>query len=681
MKTRGRVQTLPGDVYNIPRHSLLWLLVAVVAVILPHVVRMPWWLTLICGVCIAGRVLIYQGRMSFPGRKLKALLVLVLTVLMFVWFGRQIFSTDATVAVLLTGITLKLLEMQRKRDVLLVLYLCYFTIISEFIYSQSIPIAIYMALCVVFITSALMSLNQNPESHQSWRTFRYSTSILLQSVPLMLVFFVLFPRLGPLWSMPLQTASSTTGLSESMAPGDIGNLARSAEVAFRVKFNSNAPPYNQLYWRALTLDEFNGRQWSRGSSPDAQLLAAGNMVIRPWYADIEYLGEPTRYNIILEATNQNWLFTLQMPRINDNRMLMRSDYQLSTQRRITQRFTYDMDSHLEFRAEIASDGREQRRARLIPRQANTRAIAWANELRTSVATDQDFVNAVLQNFRNEEFFYTLSPALLGDNPIDEFLFNTREGFCEHYASAFTFLMRAVGIPARVVTGYMGGEYNPYDGTLTVRQYDAHAWSEIWLPEQGWIRVDPTAAVAPHRIEQGSDAALQEQAEFMQDNVFSLVRFRNTRLINELRYRIEMVDYAWNRFVLNYDGDTQGQLFRRLFGDMNRTFIIFGLLGLLFVMVGITVFFLLRVSATPDKSAATRLYLQFCAQLGRQGFARQPGETPLDFMRRVSSMNPQWRNEIEAITRAYVELAYTNQAEDPANLQALKRQVTAFRLLA
>jgi len=444
----GAVTTL----YNIPRFAFVWLLAAVAAVIMPHVLRMPPWLIGICALCIVGRILIFQGRMSYPSKKLKTTLVSLMVVLVVGQFGREIFSTDATVGVLLTGITLKLLEMQRKRDVLLVLYLCYFTVIAEFIYSQSIPIAIYMALVVVLITSALMSLNQNQQYQSPWRTFKVSSMILLQSIPLMLAIFVLFPRISPLWSVPLQTSSGRTGLSENMSPGDIGNLARSADVAFRVKFASTIPAYNQLYWRGLTLDEFDGRAWRRGFSVEPQFLGSRADNQRTWYEAISYLGDVVDYNVILEPNSQNWIFTLQMPQIRDDRMLMRTDYQIESIRRITQRYSYDARSFLSYAAEVGIEEREQRRARILSRNNNTRAHSYATSLRAESASDAAYIAAVMNKFREEEFYYTLSPPTLGANPVDEFLFDTRSGFCEHYASAFTFLMRAAGIPARVVTG-------------------------------------------------------------------------------------------------------------------------------------------------------------------------------------------------------------------------------------
>jgi len=679
-KTPNKKIIYDRETYQITRFAFFWLLIALVSVILPHVSRMPVWLTGICAMCMLGRFLIFQGRISYPSNKLKFAIVALMAVLLLAQYGRDIFSTDATVAILLVGITLKLLEMQHKRDVLLVLYLGYFTIVAEFIYTQSIPIAFYMSLSVVLISSALMALHQNPKHQSPLRTLKLTAVILAQSVPLMLVFFILFPRISPLWSVPLQTNTSSTGLSESMSPGDISNLTRSAEVAFRVKFNGAPPMYSELYWRALTLDEFDGREWRHGFVEEAQFLSLNTSEQRDWFRNIEYLGEPVTYNVIMEPTNQNWIFTLRMPRIFDDRMLMTRDYQLGSRRLINQRFSYDATSYLENRADVDTEGRQQRRSRVLPVEGNPQAHKFALDLRAQMPSDTDYINAVLEHFREEEFFYTLSPATLGDNSIDDFLFNTREGFCEHYASSFTFLMRAVNIPARVVTGYQGGEFNPFDETLTVRQYDAHAWAEVWLPAQGWVRVDPTAAVAPERISQGSEFTLQEESSFMDDEIFSLLRLRDSLLFNNLRFRIEMIDYAWNRFVLNYDQDMQFSLLTSLLGTITKIKVLLSLIvfmTLFIIFIAISVF---RKSSTVPRKPALQHYLRFCSYLGKLGFARISGETPRQYQERVSLSNPQLASEMQGITQTFVELAFTSESLDPEKLKRLRMLIRKFRMM-
>jgi transglutaminase-like putative cysteine protease len=696
MARRPAARQLSADSYQIPRVTFAWLLVALLSVLLPHVLRMPFWLLVMCSGAIVGRVLIYQGRIGQPGNKVKMALVVTMVGLLPVQYGRDIFSTDAMVGVLLVSITLKLLEMYQKRDVLLVMYLCYFTVIAEFLYSQAILITIYMSCSVVLITGALMSLHQTQAAQKPLRTLKMSAIVLLQSAPLMLAFFILFPRISPLWSVPLQAPQSSTGLSDNMAPGDIGELTRSADVAFRVLFRGEPPAYNELYWRALTLDEFNGRQWRRGFVPqDTSQYLGPTPNTRQWYDDIQVAGLPTDYNVIMEPTYRNWIYTLQMPRFSDSNMILRRDYQVENVRPVSQRYTYDARSYLTYRADADPDYLPPRRTRGLVGPdgndiaGNPRARVFASELREQFprddtdpnAADHALIDAVLEHFRNEEFFYTLSPATLGDNPVDEFLFDTREGFCEHYASAFTFLMRAVNIPARVVTGYQGGEFNPYDGTLTVRQYDAHAWSEVWLPGEGWLRIDPTAAVAPERIEQGSDFTLQEEEEFLNDDSFALVNFRGSAFVNDLRLRLEMMDYAWNRFVLNYDQDAQFQLFNRLFGNVTRTKIILTVVTFMGLVGAFIAFVVFRRPSIAPKPLATQQYLRFCAYLARLGFARKPGETPQHYLERVGDANPQWREEMRGITEAFVAITFGGGADDKDQLRNLQRRVRNFRVLS
>ena len=670
-----------SDGFQIPRYAFFWLLAAVAVVIIPHVLRLPLWLTALCAVCVGARVLIHQGRLSQPGNMVKRIAVAGLGLLILLQYRRDVFSTDAMVALLLIGITLKLVEMQFKRDVLIVIYLCYFTLIAEFIYSQSIPVAAYVVVAVVIITSALLSLHQNQEFQRPWRTMRLAGIVLLQSVPLMAAFFLLFPRISPLWTMPLQARAGVTGLSESMSPGDIGQLARSAEVAFRVSFKSKAPAYSELYWRAITLDEFNGRRWRRSFMQDRQFLSVNPREMKSWYNSIEYLGRSVEYNVIAEPNYQNWLYTLQMPQIRDDRLIMMSDYQVGAFRPNTQRVSYDVRSFLDFRVSEAQERQSLWRLRGAP-PGNARAHDFAGRLMEESGNEPEaYIEAVLKHFRTQEFTYTMSPPVLQDNPVDGFLFDTKAGFCEHFAGSFTFLMRAAGIPARVVTGYMGGEFNPYDGTLTVRQYDAHAWSEVWLDGKGWVRIDPTAAVAPERIRAGSNSALQKEAEFMDDAGFSLMRYRDSQWLNELRLQLEMIDYAWNRFVLNYNQDMQFQFFNTVFGILTKTKIILALLGFMAVSGGIILFTMFRQSTRNQLPAATRHYLRFCDYLGRLGLPRLKGETPGAYLQRVSALHPQWHADLKKITDEFVSLTYAATEADPTRLKAFANKVRQAQLLS
>lgn len=674
-----------ADIYRLPRTALMWILLSLALVILPHVLRMPWWLTALCAFCIGISILIFQGRISHPGSKVKTAIVFLVLFAILAQYGRDIFSTDAIVGVLIVGVALKLLEMKKKRDVMLVIYLCYFTVLAEFIYSQAIPVALYMSICVVVITSALMSTTQTEEFQRPMRTLKLSTLVLLQSIPLMAFLFVLFPRIGPLWSVPLQSTSGVTGLSDEMSPGDIGNLTRSGEVAFTVEFSGEVPANNQLYWRGVTLDDFDGAQWTRGRNAFAQFLGQNPRQLMPWYESIRYLDDPINYNVIMEPTQQTWIYTLMVPQIVDDRLMMRQDYQVETRRPISQRYSYEARAWLEHAVDLELSperGNFQRNIEL-PETGNERSRAFAEDLYDRTGSDIAYINAVLDHIRTEEFFYTLSPSLLGENKIDDFLFNTREGFCEHFASAFTYLMRAVGIPARVVLGYQGGEFNKYNGTLIVRQYDAHAWTEVWLEDQGWVRFDPTAAVAPGRIEFGSQFTFQEDENFLNDEVFSMLKFRSSSLlINDLILRLEMIDYAWNRFVLNYDQGVQFALFSRLFSQVSKKKILFSIVAAIFLFIGGMAFFVLRKPVSKPQYPANALYLKFCKFLADNGIRRRPGETPGHYGQRVAAVQPQWKGPVAEITAIYMDLAFGRNPPDvqAAQLERLKQAIRRFRVM-
>ena len=313
----------------------------------------------------------------------------------------------------------------------------------------------------------------------------------------MLALFVLFPRLpGPLWAVQGTSTSATSGLGDTVNPGDITSLALSDEIAFRVEFSSPPPPARDLYWRGPSMTNFDGRTWSM-SVGDRRNVAAS----------IEYLGAPTEYRVMLETTGRNWAFALEMPKLaHDERTLrMGSDYQLRTFPGIPRgtRLDYRVRSYTRFRAlEPLGEG-EREMFRRLPPESSPRTRALVRSWLADDPTPEQVIERGMDYLRSQPFFYTLTPPRLGEQPVDEFLFDTREGFCEHYASAFTLMMRAAGLPARIVTGYQGGELNGVGGYYIIRQSDAHAWTEVWLEGRGWVRVDPVSAVAPERVALGS----------------------------------------------------------------------------------------------------------------------------------------------------------------------------------
>jgi len=339
-------------------------------------------------------------------------------------------------------------------------------------------------------------------------------------------------------------------------------------------------------------------------------------------------------------------------------MIQDRNYSLITEKPISQRYRYQLRSYLQHQTDLQLAGIQRARSLQIPEgDLNPRTAALAEQMRSATGSDMEYAVEVLRHFREQPFYYTLTPSLLGDSSIDEFMFNTREGFCGHYAGSFVYMMREAGIPARVVVGYQGGEYNPFEDYTLVYQYNAHAWAEVWIEGEGWVRFDPTAAVAPERITLGVESFFQDQPGFMEDARFSMMRFRDTQWLNTLRLRLDSLDYAWNRWVVSYNEDVQTQLLDDWFGDNARQRLLMAIgstLALFFLLAG---WFLLRGGQRGGHDPATRLYLGVLKELARRGVPRHPGEGPGDYCQRVAAVRPELAAQMREVTELFVAAAY------------------------
>ncbi|MEK7361654.1 MAG: DUF3488 and transglutaminase-like domain-containing protein, partial [Pseudomonadota bacterium] len=474
------------------RH-LFWLLAGLVLVAAPHAQRLPWWLNLIALLLLAWRVYLDLGERALPNKWL--LTVFVAGGLFGVYFTyRTIFGRDSGVALLVLFLSLKLLELRHPRDAIVLVLLAYFLALTNFFYSQTLPTAGLMLVSVLFNTASLVHFAAPARALRA--NLKTAGVLLAQAGPVMLILFFLFPRVqGPLWGLPQDAYSGVTGLSDSMSPGLISRLSQSDAIAFRVKFQKDAPPRPQLYWRGPVFWAFDGRTWRPGDyRPFGQLK-------------FEASGTPYDYEITLEPHNHNWLFALELAAKMPPNANVTTDYMLISRTPVRSRVRYDMSSYTNFTTLGTDDADELRPGLQLPRGFNPRARRLAQEWAESLNSDAAIAQRALRFFREQGFVYTLEPPLLGRDSVDEFLFGSRSGFCEHYASSFVFLMRAAGVPARVVTGYQGGDINPVDGYMVVRQSDAHAWAELWFKGRGWVRFDPTAAASPVRVESGVAAAV------------------------------------------------------------------------------------------------------------------------------------------------------------------------------
>ncbi|MCX2784305.1 DUF3488 and transglutaminase-like domain-containing protein [Microbulbifer thermotolerans] len=645
----------------LPRESLLWIFAAQFVALLPHFARLPLWIVCAWAFAIYWRLEVYRGRRDLPGRLVK-LLAITLAVAGLALSYRRWFALEPMVALLAVSFTLKNLELVSRRDAFLSLLLAYFVAATLFVYEQTIPYAFYGVLCALVITAALAA-QSGSFSARPRRALGLSAKLLAQAAPLMLLLFIVMPRLGPLWAVPQDASGARTGVSDSMAPGDFTRLSKSDSPVLRISFDGPVPPPEQRYWRGLVYSHFDGRRWSQGFSVDPRQGAEVEWNSRQ--QRLPEVGPRYRYQVIQEASNAPWLFAMARPLSDTRGVGETADDRLVKKTPVHSRFAYEVRT---WPRETLTDapvlGNAERRRNLqLPATGNARTRAWAAEQRAAGLGAEEISRRLL-NFYNRSFVYTLNPPALGADSVDEFLFDSQQGFCEHFAGSYVFAMRAAGVPARVVAGYQGGEWVEQEAYLLVREYDAHAWAEIWVPGRGWQRVDPTAAVSPERIRDGLQSAAEE--EFMQDALLPLHRIS---VFNQLRLQWDMINYRWYRAVISFDSDRQQNLLRRLLGEVSLARLALFVGAAIAAGLAGALLWLWFISRRTRPPVAIRLYQKFCQRMARAGMVRRPGEAPRDFARRVREEKPQLAEVTERITRAFEKAAY---CEDPAAEQQLRR---------
>ena len=648
--------TAPLDVRNV-----MWLLAAMAFVVGPHLMRLPPWVGILFGVVVGWRAWIAWSALRSPPRWFMWGLTLAATYGTFLTYG-SIVGREAGVTLLIIMSALKLLEMRSQRDVVLSIYLGFFLVMTNFLFSQTIPLGIYMLACVWIFVATLVGFNRIGRSPTLRERLRPAGALLIQALPLMVAFFILFPRTqGPLWALPQDTRAGQTGLSETMSPGNIANLIKSEALAFRVQFDEAMPPYRSLYWRGPVLVDFDGATWKMRA-----YLAQGHME----YSRRE---QPTKYTVTLEPHNKTWLFALDVPGSLPEGSQLLSDLQLRSRRPVVERIRYEMTSFLSYRYGESANRVQIEAALKFDETRNPRTVALGRQWARENPDPRAIVARAAQHF-GTGYSYTLEPPVLDrTDPFDDFIFNSRQGFCEHYAGAFTLLMRAAGIPARVVTGYQGGEVNPLNRELIVRQADAHAWSEIWVKDEGWVRIDPTGAVSPTRVENGVNAALGPIGV-----IPSLIDADKFGLLANLRFAWQLMNSNWDQWVVGYNMDRQRQFFTQMgFPAIDwRTLGFWLMIATFAVGTAVTIGLLVR-DRPPKREPSLLAWNRFCAKLATSGLARAPHEGPLDYLARVKHARPQLAADVEEITRRYVDARY-GMGASREELRALWRLVRDFR---
>ena len=551
---RGRLAHLPREA-----RDTLFLLAVIGWVLLPQVAHLPAWCSL-----LAFGVLFWRGVLAVRGRPLPGrwwLVALLLAALAATWAShRTLLGREAGVTLVVILLALKTLELRARRDALVVFFLGFFTMLTSFFHSQSLATAAAMLVGLLGLLTALVNAHR-PVGQPSLRESAWLAGrMALAGAPVMVALFVFFPRFAPLWGMPSDAFTGRSGLSSTLRVGSVAELALDEGIALRVRFDGTPPPRSQLYFRGPVLSRFDGREW---------LPPTPRPGIREMPANLNVLGPPLNYEVTLEPSNRPWLFvvdaTAQAPRLPGFELRQTPQLQWLTSRPLTDIVRYGASSHPDFRyGPTRASGAALITLRddvALPAGFNPRTIALAAELRRdpalATAPAPVLVQAVLQRLRSGGYRYTLDPGVSGQHSADEFWFDRREGFCEHIASAFVILMRALDVPARVVTGYQGGEVNSVDGFWTVRQSDAHAWAEVWEDGAGWVRVDPTGAVSPGRI--GTFQRLQAPQGVIATALVTL----SPDLLARLRESWEAVNNSWNQWVLNYTQSKQLNLLKNL----------------------------------------------------------------------------------------------------------------------
>ena len=571
----------------------------------------------------------------------------------------------AAVSLLTVMLALKMIESYRIRDARLVVSFSLFLCATQFLFNQGILMPVYGAAAVIVALVTLTQLQRNEAYNATDDTpairasifseLGFSFRLLVLAVPVGLAFFLFFPRwASPLWGIPEATLDSKTGLSDSMSPGSIQNLFMDDSPAFRVEFEDGIPPNPELYWRGPVFWNFNGETW-RGS------FFSKNLVVKsqPQEASAQW-----KYTVQLEPNERHWLFSLDYPATVPRNSLVTMDFQILRNQPVTQLLQYSIASNPDFVDSPSLAYSMQTSALELPESSNPRTRRLIEGWKREGINGQAMVRHVLSHFNQEEFHYSLESPLLGRHSVDEFLFDTRTGYCEHYASAFTVMMRMAGIPTRVVTGYQGGWYNEVGDYLLVRQSDAHAWSEVWFAGTGWTRVDPTAAVSPLRIERGSLGALSDP-RYLLDYAW-LRGFKNG---------FDIVRQRWNDWVIKYSAQSQARMFSSFGLDRLSPSM---LVIILFMVIGLFSAFLLpfilQVKGPDRKDPLQTVWLKFLKRLKAAGFEALPSSGAIELAQAAAMQLPQASRSIHHIADLYNRSRYSPR---PPPFPELKDAIKAF----
>ncbi|MCK5121681.1 MAG: DUF3488 domain-containing transglutaminase family protein [Methylococcales bacterium] len=648
---------------ELKQQTLIFLLVSIGMITLPHINHVPMPLFAFFSLLLIWRFLGIWKPSYLPNKLLVFLLTVCALALLYTQH-QGVLGRDAGTSLFVTALGLKLLEIKKERDLYLISYLAFIVATSQFLFQQSLLMAGYILFVCSVLLATLVSINSyKPETIPALKT---AGIIILQALPLAIILFILFPRVeAPRWMMFDDQHTAKIGLSDSLEPGSISQLGMSDELVFRVKFSGDMPPSNQRYWRGPVFSYTDGKRWT-----ETKTLFFHKYLDKPSYSGSAY-----QYTLMMEPQDKDWVFALDMPTTYPQSLKKNALYQLINRDNTGERAEYKISSSPHYNTGYIT--KTERKDNLqLPAEPSEKIRQLVSQLHGFDQAAEIFIQAVLDHFTNENFHYTLMPPLMEDKPIETFLFESRYGFCSHYATAFVYLMRVAGIPARVVGGYQGGELNKVGGFLEIKQANAHAWVEVWLSGKGWTRFDPTAAIAPERIEQDVNIDLQIATGLVN---FTPVHVNASKALSWMKQATQAwgsIEYSWQRWVINYTSDTQFKFLASL-GIHSIKSMVYWLVGSIGLITCFLAWLILKNKASKlDKELI--LYQQFCKKLAKAGIYKQRGETALGFSLRAQKQRPDLADNINKITEFFIRIRYEKQTEDEFS-SLLKQAIAQFKV--
>jgi len=633
----------------------------VVLAVLPQLYRLPIWFLPMAVMVISYR---FYAQLNHIRKAWNALLMFIaLSAVVLVIYSQGFgLSREISVTILITMTVLKLLETYVMRDALLVVMLCYFVTMTRFLYSQDLMLIFYLLGSAFITTHALSVLNYEKNSRLlDWKQIKQTLASLSLAIPFAVLFFLFFPRLGsPIWGSPDIFGEGKTGISDTMSPGSIVELFMDDSPAFRVTFENNQIPANQeLYWRGPVLWNFDGRTWSRKR----------HRSIRPPVKTFEQ-DKAITYQVELEATGQNYMFGLDYVLSGPSNAFVLPDSLMYSPTTINQLKHYEVTSVMQRQFPSTLPDWDKKALLAYPEEQNQQTQAMMQQWLSETNQVDDIINRALRWFNEDQFFYSYNPPALDGEVIDEFLFNSKRGFCEHYASSFTIMMRMAGIPARVVTGYQGGIDN--GGYLLVKQSDAHAWSEVFIEQEGgkgyWLRIDPTSMVAPERVEQGARQIMDEKRSFL-----------DYEWMINLQEQLDKYRFQWNQWVRNFNTTKQEALFRSIGikhqDGQSLAMILAGILLVTGLLTLLPLWWIRRQRHT----TLQRLYLKLTSLVRKDqdlyALRTQGIET---FAEQMIARHPASEADIKRFVKLYLNVRYSPRQQQPRMIQQLNQALNRIR---